>query len=400
MTLRTLPASLSLEGKRILMRVDWNIPLTGLFRAEDLLKVTRSLETVEALRARGAILILLTHLGRPTKKDPNLSTARLVPVLLKRYRLHVKYHSAMVSKAAERDALKVALEESKPGEVHLLENVRFEAGEDSCDKDLVKAYASLGDLFVNDAFASSHRKHASVFGLAKAMTSYAGPGLAQEVKTLSVLLTKPKEPFYAMVAGGKLSTKIPVLKLLLKQCDRVFIGGAMATVFQVARGISMGNSPYEKEALPEAKALYAKYAKQLVFPSDVMCVEAIAKPSTLMRVSIDEVPKGRMAVDIGTKSLKDWAVQLQDAKTIMWNGPLGVIEVHEYGFGTRFMAKALAQCVKKQKAFAVVGGGDTLPSILETKTDDKLSHVSCGGGAMLEFLTLKGKLPGIVPLLK
>ncbi len=382
------------------MRVDWNIPLNGAFRPEDMLKVTRSMAMIEVLRERGAILILMTHLGRPTKRDRHLSTARLLPVLQKRYGLHVKHHSAMVSKVAEREALKEALSESKPGEVHLLENVRFEAGEDDCDKDLVKAYAELGELFVNEAFASSHRKHASVFGIAKALPSYAGTGLVEEVKALSALLASPKKPFYAMVAGGKLSTKIPVLKLLLKICDRVFVGGAMATVFQVARGISVGSSPYEKEAVPEAKALYAKYAKQLVFPSDVMCVTSLAKPSSLSQVPLDAIPKGCISVDAGTKTLKEWAGLLCEAKTIMWNGPLGVIEVHEYGFGTRFMAKALAQCMRKHKALVVVGGGDTLPSILETKTEDKLGHVSCGGGAMLEFLTLKGKLPGIVPLLK
>lgn len=389
---------MKLEGKRVLMRVDWNIPL-GRFRQEDMLKVERSIQDIHELAQRGAIVILLTHLGRPEKRDLSLSTARLLPAVKKYYKLRVTHHSASVSNAVSRKALCNTLDEAKPGSIHLLENVRFEKGEDECANALVKAYAELGDLFVNDAFASSHRKHASVFGLAKALPAYAGPDLVREVDALNALIKSPKKPFMAVIGGFKLSTKIPIIKSLCLVCDQVLVGGAMANTFEAAQGKSVGKSFVEKASLAEAKRLLTKYKKKIQLPIDVKVVPNPDKRSEPRIKSVAEIGKNDVVIDVGVRTLKDWNERLTTAKTILWNGPIGKCEIPEYAFGSRFIAKAIGT-VAKGAAFGVAGGGDTLPVVLETKTQTWFDHVSVGGGAMLEFLVKKGKLPGLTPLEK
>src|SRR5574337_846729 len=214
MTLRTLSAGMKLKGKRVLVRVDWNVPLLGGWQPEESLKIERSLSTIHALQKRGAVIIALTHIGRPEGREHKYSTEHLIPLLAARYKLHAAYHSASVSRKDEFALLQEALSEAAPGSVHLLENVRFENGEEKNDPKLAKAYAALGQLFINDAFASSHRSHASVVGIAKQLPAYAGPALAEEVGVLQRLVQKPGKPFLAIIGGLKLSTKIPVLESL------------------------------------------------------------------------------------------------------------------------------------------------------------------------------------------
>jgi phosphoglycerate kinase len=397
MKLRTLPASVSLRGKRVFLRVDWNVPLCSRVLPEDSLKIERSLATIRGLAKRGAVVIVLTHLGRPEKRNPAFSTERLLPLLAATYKLSAAYHSARLSVAAERAALKQALAEAEPGTIHVLENVRFEAGEEKNAASLAKAYAELGDLFVNDAFASCHRAHVSVAGLAKALPSYAGPQLVEEVQALHGLLQKPKRPFVAFLGGFKLSTKIPVLKMLLGVCDRVYVGGAMAVTLAAAKGWDTGASFVEKNSLALAKTLVKK--PNLLLPTHVAVADAIEDGERVRYVSLADLGKKDIVVDIAPLSLRVWAKDIKTAKTLLWNGPLGVAEIPAFAFGSRFLARAIATRAKGS-AFGVAGGGDTLPVLTSTRTVGWFDHVSMGGGAMLEFLALKGKLPGLLPLLK
>ncbi len=316
---------------------------------------------------------------------------------MKRYGLDIAFHSESVSKPAELKKLSDRLSNAKQGSVHLLENVRFEAGEEKNDKKLAKAWASLGYFFVNDAFASCHRAHASVVGIAKILPSYAGPSLIEEVSHLVHLIDKPAKPFVAVIGGKKLSTKLPVIHELLKSCDKVLIGGAMATPFLAAQKREIGKSYMEKESLLDAKRLLKH--KEIVLPVDAVVTEKMTQHPSLKRVSVDGVGRKDIIVDIGPKTLIDWAVILKSAKTILWNGPVGWNENHACGAGSRFVARVIASRAKG-KTYGVAGGGDTLPVIAESKTTSYFDFVSTGGGAMLEFIATRGKLPGILALMK
>lgn len=397
MNLRTLPKTKKLKGQRILVRVDWNIPLEGEMEPEALLKIERSLVTIHDLAKRGAIVILLTHLGRPKKRDAGLSTKQLVRIVKRLYGLELTYHEEVVSDKGERERLVTRLSEAEEGSIHLLENVRFEEGEEKNSAALSKAYAMLGDVFVNDAFASCHRSHVSVVGIAKQLPSFAGSSLQEEVKMLSVFLKKPQRPFVAVIGGKKLTTKLPVVKALLKMCDAVMVGGAMSHACFVAQGISIGSSYVEQEGIAEAKKLVQ--ASNLFLPIDVMLAKSVSKETELTRAPISSIGKKMMMVDAGPATLKEWAEKIQGAKTVLWNGPIGVTEIKSMGAGSRFLARVIG-ARSRGAAFGVAGGGDTIPVIMRTKTQDWFDFVSTGGGAMLEFIVLKGCLPGLVPLLK
>ncbi|MBP6944401.1 phosphoglycerate kinase [Patescibacteria group bacterium] len=396
MNLRTLPKTKKMKGQRILVRVDWNIPLEGEMEPEALLKIERSLVTIYDLAKRGAIVILLTHLGRPKKREAALSTKQLVPIVKRLYGLELTYHKEIVSNKTEREWLVTSLSEAEEGSIHLLENVRFEEGEEKNSVALSKAYAMLGDVFVNDAFASCHRSHASVAGIAKQLPSFAGGSLQEEVKMLSVFLKKPQRPFVAVVGGKKLTTKLPVIKALLKMCDAVMVGGAMSHACFVAQGISIGGSYVEKEGIVEAQKLVQ--APNLFLPTDVILAKSVSKDAELVRSPISSIGKKMMVVDAGPATLKVWAEKIQGAKTVLWNGPIGVTEIKSMGAGSRFLARVIG-ARSRGAAFGVAGGGDTIPVITQTKTQDWFDFVSTGGGAMLEFIVLKGCLPGLVPLL-
>lgn len=399
MKLRTLPKTKKLKGQRVLVRVDWNIPLEGEMESEVLLKIERSLVTVHDLVKRGAIVILLTHLGRPKKRELSLSTKQLVPIVKRLYGLELTYHGEVVSDKGEGGRLAMKLSEAEEGSVHLLENVRFEEGEEKNSVALSKAYARLADLFINDAFASCHRSHVSVAGIAKQLPSFAGVALQEEVRMLSVFLKKPQRPFVAVIGGKKLTTKLPVVKALLKMCDAVMVGGAMSHACFAAQGISIGGSYVEKEALSEAKKLLQ--SPNLFLPIDVMLADGLSNGAKLVRSSISSVGKGKkwLVVDAGPVTLKTWAEKLQSAKTILWNGPIGVTEIKHMGAGSRFLARVIGGR-SRGAAFGVAGGGDTIPVIVQAKVHTWFDFVSTGGGAMLEFIALKGSLPGLAPLLK
>ncbi len=396
MSYHHLPSRGSLRGKVVLVRVDWNVPLLGGLTPEESLKIERSLPTLRMLARRGAIVVALTHLGRPKKRESHFSTSRLATLVSRHYRLPIQFHGESVSEEKARTSLQKFLRSAPVGSIHLLENVRFEKGEETNDVRLAKQYATLGDLFVNDAFASSHRAHASVVGLAKRLPSYAGPALLEEIKHLEHVLDKARHPFVVVVGGLKLSTKIPLLKSILPLCDQLLIGGAMAVTFAAASKKRIGKSFVEKEAFSDARIL-AKNRK-IVLPLDAAVTERVVPEPSLRYVSMDAIAKNDIIVDIGPKTLRAWGDVLKGARTILWNGPVGIAEVHACGFGSRFLARIISRQARG-KAFALAGGGDTLPIIVETRTADAFDFVSTGGGAMLEFLAKKGRLPGLIGLL-
>ncbi|HVM90281.1 MAG TPA: phosphoglycerate kinase [Verrucomicrobiae bacterium] len=393
--LRTLSKTAKLKGVPVLVRVDWNVPMSGSLEREDSLKIERSIPFLQELKKRGAIVIVLTHLGRPTKRDKKYSTKPLATLIKRRHGLHLEHHEESISDKTQYAWLKKFLSQADPGSLHLLENVRFEKGEETNDKALAKAYADLADVFINDAFASCHRAHVSVVGIAKLLPAYAGPSLMDEVSHLIKLIDKPASPFVAVIGGLKLSTKLPVIEALASACDNVMIGGAMSTPFFKAKKFEVGKSVYEKEGVAIATKLLKK--KNILLPEDVVVTQKLG--SGLRRVGVRQVEKRDMIVDVGPKTLKAWGAHIQSAKTILWNGPLGVTEHASTGFGSRFIARVIAMRAKG-KAYGVAGGGDTIPVIVATKTEGSFDFVSTGGGAMLEFIAKRGKLPGIMALLR
>ncbi len=396
-SLKTLTSQAVLRGRTVLVRVDWNVPVSSDLGRESSLKIERSIPLLKSLRKRGAKVIVLTHLGRPKKRDAKFSTKTLVRLLREMYSLDVIYQSESVSNKDQREKLKAKITKAGAGSIHLLENVRFEKGEEKNEKKLAQAYAELGDLFINDAFASCHRAHVSVSGIAKILPAYAGPALVDEVTALSRLLDKPKGPFVAVIGGLKLSTKLPVIEALCASCDKVLIGGAMATPFLKAQNAEIGRSVYEKEAVPLAKKLLKR--KEIKLPSDVVVTQKVSNNPTLRRIPAKQLEKKDMIVDVGPHTLKAWAEIIGSAGTIVWNGPIGLSECAPCGFGSRFMARTIGARAKG-KAFGVAGGGDTLPVIHATKTENQFDFVSTGGGAMLDFIAQKGKLPGLLVLLR
>jgi len=395
--LRVLPDTLDLHGKRVLLRLDWNVPLGGDFGPEDTVKIRQSLTTIRLLRQRGAIVIILTHLGRPEGREAKYSTKQLVSVLEHRFRLSVAFNSEAISSSASRKRLVAELADAEPRSVHLLENVRFESGEENDDVTLAKAYAEIGDVFINDAFASSHRAHVSVSGIAKLLPSFAGPQLIEEATAASRLIEKPRAPFVVIIGGLKLSTKIPVLKTLLPLCDRMLIGGAMANTLAGSIGMPVGRSFVEKELFAQAKKI-ARDPK-VVLPVDVVVTTKPDDDDDFRSVAVEAIEPTDVVVDVGPKTLAQWGKDIARAKTILWNGPVGKSEIPAFGSGSRFLARTIA-LAPKDRLFSVIGGGDTLPIIYKTKTQDAFSHVSMGGGALLEFLAKNGQLPGLRPLIR
>ncbi len=394
MKLRTLPAKLKLQNQPVLVRVDWNIPLNGTLEAEHHLKLQRSKEVVDLLVARGAKPVFMTHIGRPTKREARFSTERLLPLLKKSLGKSVIFLDGSISKAKDLKAIQERIALSEPGTCFIVENVRFEKGEETNDKVLAKAYTQLSKVFVNDAFSACHRKHASIVGITTYADTYAGPALIEEVDQLGKLLKKTASPYIAVLGGKKLTTKIGVLKDMLKHADRVLVGGAMAAPFYKARGLSIGASYCEDAALPIVKKLLKEQA--ILTPTDVIVTKKLSEKPVLRRVVVECIEKDDIIVDIGPSTLRSWHDEIQKAKTVVWNGPIGMTEVKTTGFGSRFLAKSIAK--RSDEAFTICGGGDTIPVISQTKTLAKMDFVSTGGGAMLEFLANGGDLPGLKKL--
>mgnify|MGYP001617942018 CR=1 FL=1 len=397
MVLPVLSSKKPLKGKRVLVRVDWNVPLSGAFSGENSLKLERSFPLLIDLLKRDAVVIVMTHLGRPKKHEVKFSTRKLLPLVRSQSDIALHWLGAALDSTDGLVEAQKIISEAHPGTGFLLENVRFLKGEEENEAKVAAALASLGDIFINDAFAVCHRAHASVVGVAKRLPAYAGPALMNEIEGLEPLIKKPKSPFYAFVGGAKLSTKLELLERLVKLADRVYIGGAMAHPFFVAQKKAIGKSLYDPKDLPLAR----KFLKHnnLRLPSDVAVATKIADGVKVRVAIVGKIKLNERIGDIGPATMMSWSDDIKKAKTLLWNGPFGVIEVGTFVHGSFVLAKAIA-AQSRGSCYGVAGGGDTLPLVLEAGVSDRLDHVSTGGGAMLEYIAMKGKLPGIEALRK
>jgi phosphoglycerate kinase len=381
-----------LRGKRALVRVDFNVPIEQ-GRVGDDTRIRAAIPTIQALLDRGARVVLLSHLGRPKGKPE--SKYSLEPVARRLGELIPKEHVVFVESTDTDEAIKETHEPS--ARVVLLENTRFLGGEEKNEERLSRGLAELGDLYVNDAFGSAHRAHSSTVGVAHYLKpAVAGLLMQKELDYLGSALENPKRPFVAVLGGAKISGKIDVIEQLLPKVDKLIIGGAMACTFFKAMGLETGKSLVEPDRVDMAKDLLARGADKLVLPSDASVASSLEAPSAAHAVARNAIPSDEAMFDIGPKSAVEFAAVIASAKTVVWNGPMGVFETKPFDAGTRAVAEAMAGATKSG-ATTIVGGGDSAAAVAELKLEDAMSHVSTGGGASLEFL--EGKvLPGVAAL--
>ncbi len=387
---------LKLAGKRVLIRVDFNVPLKtaadGTITVADDTRIRASLPTIKYVLEAGGSVILVSHLGRPDGEvDPKYSMA---PV--GRHLAGITGLPVIISPEVIGEQVEAISRSLGPGEILLLENVRFEAGETKNSADVSEGLARLADVYINDAFGTAHRAHASTTGAALLIPEKAAGFLMQkELDTLKKVTQSPDHPFVAIVGGAKVSDKIGMIESLLGHVDELLIGGAMAYTFLKAKGIETGNSLTEDDKLDLARDLMARGGSRIKLPVDHICADAFSETATAHNSSI-EIPKGMMGLDIGPKTILAYTASIRKAKTVIWNGPMGVFEMKPFSKGTFAVAEALAEATV-EGAFTVVGGGDSVAAIVSAGLSDKVSHVSTGGGAMLELL--EGKvLPGVKAL--
>ncbi|HPK46746.1 MAG TPA: phosphoglycerate kinase [Sphaerochaeta sp.] len=380
-------------GKRALVRVDFNVPVKDGVVTDDT-RIKAALPTIKYLLDQGASVVVMSHFGRPKgKKNPDFSMAPIRERFSALLGKPVTLASDVIGEAVEKEVKAL-----KAGEVLLLENVRFYAEEEANDPAFAKTLASYGDVYVNDAFGTAHRAHASTEGVAHYLPSYAGFLIEKEVKFMGPLLDNPAQPFVAIIGGSKVSSKIGVLESLAKTCQTVVIGGGMAYTFLLEQGHSIGDSLVEQEYRQTAASFLAKAEERgvkVILPVDHLCGAAFKEDTEPVLVDSADIPDGLIGMDIGVKTIALIVAELKRAKSVVWNGPMGVFEFAAFAEGTHEVAKALAA----SSAVTVVGGGDSVAAINKFHLADKISHVSTGGGASLEFL--EGKtLPGIKALEK
>lgn len=385
---------INIKNKKVILRVDFNVPISD-GKIMDLKRIEAALPTIQYILDQGASIILLSHLGR-IKKEEDLKTKSLEVVAKKLAELLPKVHVKFIAKTRGKEVEKAA-SELKPGEILFLENTRFEdlnnKAESSNNDELAKFWASLGDVYVNDAFATAHRAHASTAGIAKYVKESAiGFLMELEINQLSKLLKGYEHPFVAIIGGAKVSDKLKVLEKLFEIADKVLIGGGMAYTFKVAQGKQIGNSLFEEDRVEDVKRYLKQYADKIVLPVDNGISTEFANNKAIYTSSKnDNIPDGYMGLDIGPETIELFAKEIAKAKTIFWNGPVGVTEFSEYEKGTRGVAIAIAN---NKKCFSVVGGGDSVTAINKLGYQDKFSFISTGGGASIEFVQ-GNKLPGI-----
>ncbi len=385
---------LDVRGKRVLVRVDFNVPVDEAGRVTDDRRIRESLATITWLRDHGARTILMSHFGRPKgKRDPKYSLKPAAEVLGKLLGQPVALAPDCIGPEVEK--LVYAM---KDGDVLVLENVRFYEGEEKNDPEFVEALARLGELYVNDAFGSAHRAHASTEGVARKFPLRAAGQLMQkELEYLGKVLENPARPFVAIIGGAKISGKIDVINNLLPKVDALLVGGGMMFTFYKARGWEIGDSILEEDKVPLARELLGKAASgpqaKLRLPADAVAADKLADDAQTRVVAADSIPRGWRGVDIGPETIAQFREVIVGAKTVVWNGPMGVFEIPKFAAGTRSVAEALAECTAKG-GVTVVGGGDSAAAIAQMGLEDRVSHVSTGGGASLEFLEGK-KLPGV-----
>jgi len=376
-------------GKRVLVRVDFNVPLDKAGQITDDTRIRAAVPTIQFLRDKGAKVILCSHLGRPKAKV--VDEFRLTPVAKRLSELlgtPVLKTDDCIGPDVERTVAAM-----KPGDVVLLENLRFHAEEEANDAEFARKLASLADIYVNDAFGTAHRAHASTEGVAHYLPAVAGFLMEREINFLGKALADPVRPFVAILGGAKVSDKIGVIENLLPKVDHLIVGGGMANTFLKAQGYEVGVSLVEDDKLDLAKDLLKRAGKKLLLPVDVVVADAFSADAKHQTVSVDKVPMDWRILDVGPKSVSASEKVLKKAKTVVWNGPMGVFEFPAFAAGTVAIAKALAST----SATTIIGGGDSAAAVEQAGVADKMTHISTGGGASLEFL--EGRvLPGVAAL--
>lgn len=386
---RTLE-SLDVAGRRALVRVDFNVPLKADGGVGDATRLRASLPTVRWLLDHGArAVILMSHLGRPDgKPNPAYSLRPVAASFAELLGQRVEFAADCVGDDVER-----AVRSLEPGAVLLLENLRFHPEEETNDPGFARRLANLGDVYINDAFGTAHRAHASTVGIARYLPSAAGLLMQREIEALGGALESPKRPFVGIVGGAKISTKIAVLENLLPRVDKLLVGGAMMFTFLKARGCQVGRSLVEDEHVALPRRIAEEAGAKLVLPADTVAAPELRAGARTQVVDACAVPDGLMGLDVGPRTVASWARVVQEAGTVLWNGPLGAYEVADFAKGTAELAKALADSA----ATSIVGGGDLVAAVEAAGVADRMSHVSTGGGASLEFI--EGKvLPGVAAL--
>ncbi|MEP6730762.1 MAG: phosphoglycerate kinase [bacterium] len=393
LTIRDIPDE-KIKGKRALVRVDFNVPLDEHHHVADDTRIRAALPTLEYLLERGACVVLLSHLGRPKGKPEQKYS--LEPVARRLTELLPTRQVVFVESTDTDEAVK-ATHHLKEGEVLLLENTRFLGGEETNDERLARALAELGDFYVNDAFGTAHRAHASTEGVARHLhPAVAGLLMEKELAYLHGALEQPKKPFVAILGGSKISGKIDVIEALLPKVDALLVGGAMACTFYKAMGLETGKSLVEPDRVEMAKELLEKAGTRLILPHDATVAPSIEDGGKAKAVSRENIPADMAMLDIGPRTAESYARAILSAQTVLWNGPMGVFETPPFDKGTRAIADAMAQATAKG-ATTIVGGGDSAAAVEQAGLASKMSHVSTGGGASLEFL--EGKtLPGVAIL--
>ena len=385
---KKIVTDLDVKGKKVLVRVDFNVPIKD-GKVTDDTRITAALPTIQYLLDNGAAVILCSHLGRPKEgPDPAYSMRPVAEHLATLISAPVKFAEDCIGPVAEKAAA-----ELKPGEVLVLENTRFHPEETKNDPAMAKALASLADLYVNDAFGSAHRAHASTAGVAEYLPSAAGFLMEKEIRYLGNAIANPVRPFVAILGGAKISDKIGVINNLLTKADKILIGGGMANTFLAAKGYQMGDSLVEAEVIDQAKELLEKSEGKLVLPVDLVIADAFDAEANKKVIPVGDVPAGWRVLDIGPETVKAFGAEIASAGTIVWNGPMGVFEFPRFAEGTFGVAKAVAN----SKAISIIGGGDSVAAINQSGLSDKITHISTGGGASLEML--EGlELPGVALL--
>ncbi len=378
------------RGKRALVRVDFNVPLDDQGRITDDTRIRASLPTIELLLERQCRPVILSHLGRPKGKPE--AKYSLQPVARRLQEL--TGCNVVFVESTDSDEAYKASHNLKNGDLLLLENTRFLGGEEKNDQRLSRSLAELGDFFVNDAFGSAHRAHSSTVGVAEFLRpAVAGLLMEKELEYLDSALANPKKPFVAILGGAKISGKIDVIEQLLPKVDALLIGGAMACTFYRAMGLETGKSLVEEDRVEMAKNLLDRAGARLTLPHDAMVAPSLERASEARAVKRDAIPKDQAMFDIGPQTVQSYSRAIASAKTVVWNGPMGVFETPPFDAGTNGIAKAMAEATAKG-ATTIVGGGDSAAAVTEAGLESKMSHVSTGGGASLEFLEGK-QLPGV-----
>lgn len=383
----------NLRGRRVFVRVDFNVPFTAEGEVADTTRLDEAIPTLRELSAAGAVLLLASHHGRPKgERNPKYSLRPVAAKLGELLGSEVAFAEDCVGEAAERIASSLPA-----GGIALLENLRFHTGEEKNDPAFAERLAALAEAYVDDAFGSAHRAHASVVGVAERLPrKAAGRLMAREVTALSRLLGEPERPFAALLGGAKIEGKIETLENLLPRLDLLLVGGGMANTFLQAQGHDLADSLVEEERVDLAKEILRRAGElkvEVILPVDLVVTDDLAAPSRIETVGVDAIPAGTKAVDIGPATREAFAAAMARAGTLFWNGPLGVFEKPPFDAGTRAVAESLAGC----KGYSVIGGGETVAAVRRAGVVDRIGHVSTGGGASLEFLAGR-ELPGVAIL--